>query len=306
MAWSEADVPDQTGRVALVTGANSGIGFETARALASRGAHVVLACRDRARADDAVFRIGPVAGPTEVLDLDLADLDQVRAAVDQLRERHDRLDLLVNNAGVMATPHRRTAQGFELQLGVNHLGHFALTGLVLDLLTGTEGSRVVTVSSQAHRIGRIRFDDLQSEASYSAWAAYGQAKLANLLFAFELQRRLVALGAPTTSSAAHPGAASTNLGGEPSGLLGRALSVARPVLDRFLAQSAAAGALPTLRAATDPDAGGGSYWGPSGLGEQQGHPVEVGCTDRARDEVAAARLWAVSELLTGVRYPGSP
>ncbi len=310
MSWSEADIPDQTGRIALVTGANSGIGWETARALAARGAHVLLVCRNRAKAEDALARLGPDAARAEIVDLDLGDLDGVRAAAEVVLASHDRLDLLINNAGLMATPYRRTAQGFEQQLGVNHLGHFALTGLLVERLLATPGSRIVNVASLAHRIGRIDFEDLQSERRYSPWPAYGQSKLANLLFTLELQKRLLGVGeerATTIAVAAHPGSTRSNLGHEaPPGILGRITDIGRPLFDRVLAQPTAMGALPTLRAATDPDVEGGSYWGPSGVGQLHGPPVTVGSTRAARDPVVAARLWAVSELLTEVRFTALP
>jgi NAD(P)-dependent dehydrogenase (short-subunit alcohol dehydrogenase family) len=305
MPWNEADVPDQSGRVALITGANSGIGFEAARVLSEHGATVVLACRDVAKADDARALITATAphATVEVLPVDLADLDQVTVAAASFLARHDRLDLLIDNAGLMAIPHRTTVQGYEMQLGVNHLAHFALTGRLLDRLLATPGSRVVSISSQGHRPGRIDFDDLQSERSYGPWTAYFQSKLANLLFVLELQRRLVAVGATTIALAAHPGGARTNLGNEkPDGILNAIGWAGRPLIDRLWLQSAAMGALPTLRAATDPDVVGGEYFGPAGLAEQRGQPKVVGRSRRARDEVTARRLWAVSEELTGVRY----
>jgi NAD(P)-dependent dehydrogenase (short-subunit alcohol dehydrogenase family) len=305
--WTEADIPDQTGRVALVTGANSGIGYEAARALAEHGASVVLACRNRAKADDAVRAIAgaaPAAAVT-VLEVDLADLDQVTVAAAAFASMHDRLDLLVNNAGLMAIPRQTTVQGYEMQFGVNHLAHFALTGRLLDRLLATPGSRVVSVSSQGHRPGRIAFDDLQSERSYGPWKAYFQSKLANLLFIAELQRRLTAADAPTLALAAHPGGSRTNLGHEnPGGILNTAAMATRPLIERMFLQSAAMGALPTLRAATDPAVVGGEYFGPDGLGEQRGHPRVVGRSRRAQDVDVARRLWTVSEELTGVRYPG--
>ncbi len=306
MAWTEADVPDQTGRVVLVTGANSGIGYETARVLAEHGAHVVLGCRNPAKAAEAVERIraGTPDASLEVLDIDLADLDSVAAAATRIAASHARLDLLVNNAGVMAIPHATTAQGFEMQFGVNHLAAFALTGRLLGPLLATPGSRVVAVSSQGHRPGRIHFEDLQSEQRYHPWRAYFQSKLANLLDTFELQRRLVAAAADTVAVAAHPGGARTNLGHEnPGGLLNTLGHVSRPVIERWFLQSAAMGALPTLRAATDPGVIGGDYYGPDGLGEQRGHPKRVGTSARARDLDTARRLWDVSVELTGVTYP---
>jgi len=302
--WTEADIADQSGRVVLITGANSGIGFEAARALTMKGAHVVMACRNPAKASDAkaeIDRLNP-SGETSILECDLDDLELVATAAQEFRDGHDSLDLLINNAGLMATPQGTTAQGFETQFGVNHLAHFALTGHLLDLLMVTGGSRVVNVSSQAHRFGKIDFDDLQSVERYSAWGAYGQSKLANLLFTFELQRRLDAAGADTIATAAHPGASNTNLGHEPAGPLGKMMELGRPIMDRFFTQTAAMGALPTLRAATDLSAAGGDYFGPSGLGEQKGHPVKVDSNGRSKDEAVASRLWDVSVALTGIDY----
>lgn len=301
--WTEADIPDLSERVILVTGANSGIGYEAARAFAEHGAHVVLACRNEAKATDAVARIRTTTpdASVEILLVDLADLDSVAAAAASFLRSHDRLDVLVNNAGLMATGFEHTAQGFEMQFGVNHLAPFALTGALLDRLLATPQSRVVAISSTGHRPGRIHFDDLQWDRRYSKWQAYFQSKLANLLFTFELQRRLAAIDATTIAVAAHPGGSHTNLGHDSPGLIGSLNRVAQPVV-KVLMQSAAMGALPTERASTDPDVAGGQYYGPDGLGEQRGHPKLVGCTQRARDEATAARLWSVSEELTGVHY----
>jgi NAD(P)-dependent dehydrogenase (short-subunit alcohol dehydrogenase family) len=303
--WTEANCPDQSGRTALITGANSGIGWETARVLGGNGAKVVLACRSRERGLEAVQRLNaacPNANAT-LLEMDLADLESVRESAARFDRDHDRLDLLINNAGLMATPKQRTAQGFEVQFGVNHLGHFALTGLLMPKLLETRGSRVVNVSSNGHRPGRIRFDDLNWESSYNPWIAYFQSKLANLLFTYELQRRLETSGASAAALAAHPGATQSNLGNEnPGGLLNTSLYSLRPLIQRFLLQSSAMGALPTLRAAVDPEARGGEYYGPDGLGEMAGHPVRVGSSRRARDVEVARRLWPVSEELTGVKY----
>ncbi len=303
--WTEADIPDQTGRVVLITGANSGIGFEAARALAEHGAHVLLGCRNPTRAAEALDRIraGTPDASVEVLEIDLADLDSVAAAATRVVAAHPRLDVLVNNAGLMAIPHATTVQGFEMQLGVNHLAAFALTGRLLGPLLATAGSRVVAVSSQGHRPGRIHFDDLQSERSYHPWRAYFQSKLANLLDTFELQRRLAVADVDTIAVAAHPGGARTNLGHEnPGGVLNTLGHVSRPVIERCFLQSAAMGALPTLRAATDPEVVGGDYYGPDGIAEQRGHPKRVGTSRRARDMETARRLWDVSVELTGVTY----
>jgi len=304
--WSEDDIPDQTGRTVLITGANSGIGFEAARALAQHGAHVVMGCRnpDKARAAIDEIEASEPSGSVELLELDLADLDSIEGAADAFGAAHDRLDLLINNAGLMALPYEKTVQGFEMQIGVNHLGHFALTGRLLDRLMATDGSRVVSISSQGHRPGRIDFDDLNSERGYSPWPAYFQSKLANLLFTRELQRRLAAADAPTIAVAAHPGVSKTNLGNEGSGgILGAMMSVTRPVFDALVSQSAAMGALPTLRAATDPDVAGGDYFGPDGIGETRGRPKKVGMSGQAKNDASAGRLWEISTELTGVTYP---
>ncbi|MBO0681495.1 SDR family NAD(P)-dependent oxidoreductase [Mycolicibacterium sp. S2-37] len=299
--WTAADVRSQEDRVAIITGSNTGIGFEAARVLAERGAHVVLAVRDTGKGRAAADRIAaetPGADVT-VRELDLTSLDSVRRASDELRAEYPRIDLLINNAGVMMTPKGTTKDGFELQFGTNHLGHFALTGQLLDNLLPVEGSRVVTISSGAHRFGRINFDDLQSERSYNRVTAYGQSKLANLLFTYELDRRLTAKGAPTIAVAAHPGGSSTEL-------TRNLWPVARRPVELvwgLMAQSAQMGALPTLRAAVDPDVRGGQYFGPDGIGEQRGHPKLVQSNDRSHDEAVQRRLWAVSEELTGVTFP---
>jgi NAD(P)-dependent dehydrogenase (short-subunit alcohol dehydrogenase family) len=299
--WTAADVPDQEGRVAVITGANTGIGYQAAAVLAGKGAHVVLAVRNTDKGRAAAERIHASAPHADVTvrELDLTSLDSIRAASDELRADYPRIDLLINNAGVMMTPKGVTKDGFELQFGTNHLGHFALTGQLLDNLLPVEGSRVVTISSGAHRMGRIDFDDLQSERGYNRITAYGQSKLANLLFTYELDRRLSAKGAPTIAVAAHPGGSNTEL-------TRNLWPVARgPVklVWGLISQTPGMGALPTLRAATDPEVRGGQYFGPDGIGEQRGHPQLVGSTARARDESVARRLWTVSEELTGVTFP---
>jgi NAD(P)-dependent dehydrogenase (short-subunit alcohol dehydrogenase family) len=287
MNWTTADMDRQDGRTFVVTGANSGIGLEASRALAAAGARVVVACRDTAKGEHAVAELD---GDFDVRRLDLADLASVRAFAEGL----DRdIDVLINNAGVMAVPRSKTADGFEMQLGTNHLGHFALTGLLL----GRVRDRVVTISSGAHRIGRVNFDDLQSERRYQRWTAYGQSKLANLLFMMELQRRLDAAGSSLRSVAAHPGYAATGLQSHTQSVQDQIMSVANLVL----AQSAAMGALPTLYAATE-DVPGAAYVGPGGLLEQRGHPQLVNMSGAAKDPEAASRLWEASEELTGVRY----
>ncbi|MEN8160151.1 MAG: oxidoreductase [Myxococcota bacterium] len=295
MAWGETGIPDQGGRVAVVTGSNSGIGYETARALAARGAHVVLACRNEAKGRDAEERIQRTVAGAEVRfePLDLGSLDSVRAFAEKLVAGEPRLDLLINNAGVMMPPYGRTADGFETQLGTNHLGHFALTGLLFEPLRRTPKARVVTVSSLAHFAGRIAFDDLQSERRYSPTLAYGQSKLANLLFTRELQRRFEAAGIDALAAAAHPGSTRTELQRH-SGMM--------EAIVRVFSQSAPEGALPTLYAATAADVRGGEYFGPSGFMGCLGPPGRARSTARSRDAELARRLWDVSEQLTGVRY----
>jgi NAD(P)-dependent dehydrogenase (short-subunit alcohol dehydrogenase family) len=304
-AWSTSDIPDQSGRVAIVTGANSGIGFEAAAALAAKGAHVILACRDGAKAKaalDAIRARQPDAS-LESQSLDLASLASVRAFADRVLADHARLDLLVNNAGVMAIPRRTTADGFEMQFGTNHLGHFALTGLLVERLLGAPAARVVTVSSSAHRPGHIEWDDLQRERAYTKWGAYAQSKLANLLFAYELDRRLRRRGASAASTAAHPGYAATNLQAVGARMENnRGAEWVFALGNRLLGQSAADGALPTLYAATAPDVAGGDYIGPSRVFEAWGPPKKVGSSKRSRDPNDARRLWEASEQLTGVRF----
>lgn len=298
--WTQADIPAQTGKLALVTGSNSGIGFEAARMLAERGATVVLACRGAGKGEEARKRIEAVRPGAEVvvMPLDLADLDSVREFAASFAGRFDRLDLLINNAGVMMPPASTTKQGFELQFGVNHLGHFALTGLLLERLKSTAGARVVNVSSQAHRGGRIDFEDVDFQTrKYDRLAAYNQSKLANLLFTFEAVRRFAGAGIDVTVAAAHPGWTRTNLQ-QYWGLAN--------LLNPLLGMSPAKGALPTLRAATDPEVRAGDYFGPRGVYEMWGYPKRVGTTKRARNEADATRLWELSELRTGVRYPSRP
>ena len=294
MAWSEADIPDQSGRTAVVTGANSGIGFETARALAAKGARVVLACRSEEKGREAEARVrAAVPGADARFEaLDLGSLASVRACAEKLRAAEARLDLLVNNAGVMMPPYGKTADGFEMQLGTNHLGHFALTGLLLEPLRRTPGARVVTVSSLAHFWGRIDWDDLQSERSYNPTRAYGQSKLANLLFMRELARRLELAGSDTVSAAAHPGSTRTELQRH-SGLMHAVVAV--------FSQAPREGALPTLRAATAPGVRSGDYFGPSGFAGCIGAPGPARSSPRSKDPAAAKRLWEASEQLTGVR-----
>lgn len=288
--WTAADIPPQTGRTIVVTGGNSGLGLATARALADAGARVVLAVRDPARGEAAAARL---RGEVEVRRLDLADLESIRAFADGWDEP---LDVLVNNAGIMAVPAGVTVDGFELHLGTNHLGHFALTNLLLPRLT----ERVVTLSSALHRAGTIDFDDLNwQRRPYSPERAYGRSKLANLLFTLELQRRLTAAGSPVRATAAHPGWAATNLQSHSGSRLKDAVMAAG---NRLFATSAATGALPTLFAATA-DLPGGSYVGPERLFESRGTPALVGRTAAASDPAAARRLWTASAELTGVDFP---
>lgn len=302
---SSAVIPAQDGRLALITGANSGLGLETARALSARGATVVLACRNRQRAEAARQALLAEAGAAiDLLDLDLADLRSVAAAVDTVKERYGRLDLLINNAGVMAPPRQLTRDGFELQFGTNHLGHFALTLALLPLLRAQPGARVVTVSSGAQYFGRIAFDDLQGERRYDRWQAYAQSKLANVVFALELQRRSEAAGAGPLSLAAHPGLARTNLQPTSVALNGsRWEALAYRWLDPLF-QSAAMGALPLLHAATAAEATPGGQFGPDRWGGLRGQPAPVRIAPAALDRAIAARLWQVSEAMVREAAPG--
>ncbi|MGB8331104.1 MAG: oxidoreductase [Polyangiales bacterium] len=302
--WNLSRVPDLSGRLIVVTGANSGIGYEAALAFAERGAEVVLACRNQDKAKTAADRIRRVApnARMELIPLDLSDLSSVRAFADTFRQRHSQLHALVNNAGVMALPRRLTKDGFEMQLGTNHLGHFALTGRLLDLLLATPGSRVVNVSSIAHKFGKIRFHDLQSERNYSKWGAYGQSKLANLLFTYELDRRLKDIGSETISVACHPGWAATNLQEAGPKMEGSKLTQALSAWgNAILAQDAAAGALPTVFATVEP-LRGNEYVGPTRMLGWHGPPEIIEPLSKARDPQAAKRLWDESERLTGVRF----
>ncbi len=308
--WSQKDIPSQAGRTWAVTGANSGIGLVTARELARAGATVILGCRDPERGQRALEDVSRAAsGPDpQLVRLDLADLGSVRDFASVVSESVESLDGLVNNAGVMAPPREETADGFELQFGTNHLGHFALTGLLLDrLMAGDDEARVVTVSSMAHRTGSMDWDDLQGEKSYSRWGRYGQSKLSNLLFANELGRRSAAGGWGITSAAAHPGYAATHLQSSGPGIGGGLVSFLNVTAARLgnlvIAQSDEMGALPTLYAATVPEVTSGAYFGPSGVGEARGHPKLVGSTRASRSEEDAQRLWEISEELTGVSYP---
>lgn len=299
--WTAADIPSQQGRVAVVTGANTGLGFETASALAGHGAHVVMAVRNLDKGKHAAARIQKHHPGARVVlqELDLSSLDSIRTAAAQLRSDHHHIDLVINNAGVQFTPKSKTQNGFESHFGTNHLGHFALTGLLIDRMLGVPGSRVVTVSSTAHRTADINWDDLQWERRYSRTAAYGTSKLANLLFTYELQRRLT--GTATIAVAAHPGAAKNDLIRNTSGLLKLAL-----LPGALIQQQPAMGALATLRAATDPGVRGGQYFGPGGPGQMRGYPRVVESSKRSHNVDLQRRLWEASEELTGVSYPVTP
>jgi NAD(P)-dependent dehydrogenase (short-subunit alcohol dehydrogenase family) len=299
--WTAERIPSQQGRVAVVTGANSGLGLVIARELARAGARVVMACRNAERGEQAAREIeSAVPGAAlEVSELDLGSLESVSRFAQSFKTQGTGLDLLVNNAGVMAPPRSETTDGFELQFGTNHLGHFALTAQLIGATRDSDDARVVTMSSGAHRIGKIAFDDLQRTRGYNRWTAYGQSKLANLLFALELDRRLRAARWPAISVAAHPGYAATNLQSAAAPKLDRVLM---SVTNRVFAQSAEMGALPALYAATQPGLRGGEFIGPDGVGEQRGHPEPVTPNQAARDQTAAAHLWEVSEQLTGAPF----
>jgi NAD(P)-dependent dehydrogenase (short-subunit alcohol dehydrogenase family) len=294
--WTAEKIPDQSGRTAIVTGANSGLGLSTARELARAGANVVLACRNLEKGEAALQEVGSGA---ELEQLDLASLESVKSFAERFLASHDGLDLLINNAGLMAPPRGVTADGFELQFGTNVLGHFALTGRLLGALEGRQDARVVTLTSNAHKFGRINFDDLQSERRYFRWRAYGQSKLGDLMLALELDRRLRAAGSTIRSVAAHPGYSATNLQSAAPPAVDRAFMA---VTNRLVAQSGDMGALPTLYAATYPGLEGGTYVGPDGFMEQRGHPHLVTPSKAARDEATARRLWDVCEELTGVHF----
>jgi NAD(P)-dependent dehydrogenase (short-subunit alcohol dehydrogenase family) len=308
-AWGPDDVGDLSGRTVVVTGANSGIGYETAVELTAHGAHTVLACRNRVagqRSADWIAAASPGAS-VEVLEVDLASQSSVRAAADQFKAEHARLDVLVNNAGVMGSPFALTEDGFERQYATNHLGPFALTGLLMELLLTTQGARVVNVSSMMHRFGHFRQNDPQRLAGhYHRWLAYSDTKLANLLFTYELNRRAEAAGSGLRSVAAHPGWARTHLAANGPTLDGSAARRRAGAVAAHLGQSAASGALPILYAATMADVSGGDYFGPGGLAEQYGPPVRVRSSRRSHRRDDAARLWAISEELTGVQLDLGP
>ena len=301
--WSTADMPDLSGKIVAVTGANSGIGFDAAREFACKGAHTILACRSMAKAETALSQLKaeiPEAS-AEIMQLDLASLDSVRAFAAAFNEKFDRLNILVNNAGIMMVAYATTEDGFESQFGTNHLGHFALTGLLLEPLKRSGQARVVNISSMGHHMGDMNFDNLMyAEGNgYSPTRAYGRSKLANLLFTNELQRRFETAGIDAIAVAAHPGTSRTNLTAHLED--GLAFRLFGPLMENAV-QSAEMGALPTLRAAVDPHAGGGDYFGPDGFMQQRGYPVPVGMSSAAQNESDARQLWAVSEQLTGVSY----
>lgn len=305
-SWNEKDIPDQTDRTIIVTGANSGLGFAATKILAAKGAHVIMACRDRDRATEAkdVILTEYPAASLAIHPLDLADISSIHSFADAIQEEYDALHVLCNNAGVMAIPRRETTDGFEMQFGVNHLGHFALTARLFPLLADTIGeSRVVTHSSRLHERGDIDFTDLNSEQTYDKWDAYAQSKLANLLFAYELNRRLARENTNVTSVACHPGWAATSLQKRGPRMRGNILQLwIRRAANFVFAQSAHAGALPMLFAATHQSISGGEYIGPDGLLSIRGSPAPQPSSDKSYDIDTARRLWSVSEKLTGVTF----
>lgn len=298
--WTADQIPDQTGRLAIVTGANTGLGLETARELAGKGASVVLAVRNVAKGEAAIASILADHPNADLVlqAIDLGSLDSVRSAALELRAKHQQIDLLINNAGVMYTEWQTTADGFEFQMGVNHLGHFALTSLLVDRMIGVDGSRVVSVSSVGHRIkSSLDPETMMSDEKYDRVAAYGRSKLANLLFTYELQQRLEAAGAKTSALVAHPGVSATELDRNSP----KVVQLAKKATIKLL-QTAAMGALPTLRAATDPAAAGGTYYGPGGFQEFWGHPEIVSSSKRSHDRDLQAGLWLRSTELTGETF----
>ncbi len=305
MSWTEANIPELTGKTVVVTGANSGLGLETTRLLAGRGAHVIMACRTTAKAEAALREVQdqlPRAS-LEFVRLDLSELASVRAFGEAVSGAHGKLDALINNAGVMAIPRRETADGFEMQLGTNHLGHFALTAVLMPLLMKTPAARVVTVSSLMHRVGSMRFDDLHGRRSYDKWRAYNQSKLANLLFCYELDRRLRVADADVCSVAAHPGYSATNLQGVGPQLSGSKLAERfYAFTNKVAAQPAHMGAMPSVFAAVGEPVSGGGFYGPEGLGQVRGYPVRVESSRASHDEVAAQRLWMMSAEATGETF----
>lgn len=300
-SWSAFNIPNLSGKLAVVTGGNAGLGIHTVHQLLMHGADVIVASRSVERGEAAVAELGPQRGHAEVLPLDLADLSSVRAFADEVKAKHDKIDLLINNAGVMMTDAAVTKDGFELQFGTNHLGHFALTGLLIDQVLAAPNSRIVNLSSLAHNWGDMgQLPNAGLDEPYKKVRAYGRSKLANLLFTFELQRRFAAMGTDTIALAAHPGSAGTGLANHL--LDGRFTRVLQAPMKAVLTQPAEAGALPTLRAATDTAVFGGQYFGPDGLGEQRGAPVVVAAKSEAYDAGLARDLWAQSSRLTEVNF----
>ncbi|MCA1757620.1 MAG: SDR family NAD(P)-dependent oxidoreductase [Bacteroidales bacterium] len=293
--WDERSIPDLTGRNIIVTGANSGIGFEAAKAMAGRGATIVMACRNIEKSADAFDKVRQEShnDKVELMRLDLADLSSVREFAGEAREKFPLIDILVNNAGIMVPPYGRTIDGFELQIGTNHLGHFLLTGLLMENIVAAPGSRVVTVTSIAHFGGRINFEDINSETGYRRMGAYRQSKLANLLFSYELDRRLKEKEKETISVAVHPGVTSTSIFKMPSWL--------ERVKEAIL-MSSAKGALPTLMGATEPSLKGGEYIGPAGFRQSMGYPAILSSSNRSHDRQLALRLWELSEEMTSFRF----
>lgn len=304
--WTESNIPDLHGQTIVITGANSGIGLEATKILAGKGAHVVLACRNADKALSAIQLIKAEKrdASVEFMKLDLADLASVRAFASNLGEKFDAIDRLINNAGLMAIPYRPTEDGFEMQFGVNHLGHFALTNLLLPLLANSESARVVTVSSNAHNFGKMNWDNLNAEQSYSKWGAYGQAKLANLLFTYELERKLEYSPAAIDSVACHPGYAATELQTKGAKMEGSSfMEKANDLANKIFAQDARGGALPTVRAAYDSAVQGGCYVGPAGFLNMRGEPVVQNSNKASHDRGDAERLWTVSEEMTSTSFP---
>jgi NAD(P)-dependent dehydrogenase (short-subunit alcohol dehydrogenase family) len=302
--WTVQDMPEQTGRVAIVTGANSGLGYETSLALASKGAEVLMACRNMQKGQEALNEIRSHYPQAKLvlMKLDLGSLESLRQFANDFHNSYNRLDLLINNAGLMAIPRAETVDGLEMQFAVNHLGHFALTGLLLDMLLDTKGSRVVNVSSTANLIGRIHFDDINLEKNYSRYGAYGQSKLANVMFTFELQGRLEQAGADTVSIVAHPGLSHTNLQTNTANATGNILErITYSIMMPLFSQSQAMGALPQLYAATAPEAKAAAFYGPDFL-HTRGYPTAIRANRLAYKEVDQRRLWEISEELTGVTY----
>ncbi|HEX2913038.1 MAG TPA: oxidoreductase [Chloroflexia bacterium] len=303
--WTADQMPDLRGKNVVVTGANSGLGFEISLAMSRKGATVIMACRDQVKGQRALEEITKAVpqAKLDLIELDLADLTSIRDFAEDFSKRYDSLHILCNNAGVMAIPYRETAQGFEMQFGTNHLGHFALTGLLMPTILKTEQARVVTTSSMLHRPGKINFADLHGKTGYNPSKAYSQSKLANLLFAYELQRKFEASKASAISVASHPGYSATNLQMTGPQLEGSAMKMqVMKVSNRLFAQSSAMGALPTLYAATAQEVRGGDYVGPVGLMEMRGYPGVVRSNELSYDKELAQRLWTVSEELTGVTY----